>query len=80
MSRDRDGGRLPFRRRRYCKFCEDKVSFIDYKDVSLLISYVPERAKIAPRRITGTCAMHQRKLMRAIKQARQVALLPFTTE
>jgi small subunit ribosomal protein S18 len=80
MSRDQEGGRLPFRRRRYCKFCEDKVTFIDYKDVSLLIAYVPERAKIAPRRITGTCAMHQRKLMRAIKQARQVALLPFTTE
>jgi small subunit ribosomal protein S18 len=79
MSRGR-GGRLPFRRRKYCKFCEDKVTFIDYKDVDLLASYVPERAKIAPRRITGTCAMHQRKLTRAIKQARQVALLPFTTE
>ena len=56
------------------------MSFIDYKDVELLSAFVPERAKIAPRRITGTCAMHQRKLTRAIKQARQIALLPFTTE
>lgn len=80
MSRGRGGGRLPFRRRRYCKFCEDKVQFIDYKDVDLLSAFVPERAKIAPRRITGTCAMHQRKLTVAIKQARQIALLPFTTE
>lgn len=74
------GGRLPFRRKKYCKFCEDKVSYVDYKDVDLLSAYVPERAKIAPRRISGTCALHQRKLQRAIKQARALALLPFTTE
>ncbi len=74
------GGRFSFRRRKYCKFCEDKVVYIDYKDPEALAPYVPERAKVAPRRITGTCAMHQRKLQTAIKQARNIALLPFTTE
>jgi small subunit ribosomal protein S18 len=74
------GGRLPFRRKRYCKFCEEKVLYIDYKDVDLLAAYIPERAKIAPRRISGTCAVHQRKLQQAIKQARSIALLPYTTE
>ena len=77
---DRDGGRMSFRRRKYCKFCEDKVVYIDYKDVETLVGYVPERAKLAPRRISGTCAMHQRKLQTAVKQARNIALLPFTTE
>jgi len=77
---DRDGGRMGFRRRRYCKFCEDKVVNIDYKDADMLAGYVPERAKLAPRRISGTCAMHQRKLQTAVKQARNIALLPFTTE
>jgi len=76
----RDGGRMGFRRRRYCKFCEDKVVYIDYKDPEMLAGYVPERAKLAPRRISGTCAMHQRKLQTAVKQARNIALLPFTTE
>ncbi len=76
----RRGGRFPFRRRKYCKLCEDKVKYVDYKDVDLLAAYVPERAKIAPRRITGTCASHQRKLRTAIKQARNIALLPFATE
>lgn len=80
MSSRRPGGRFPFRRRKYCKFCEEKVTHIDYKDTELLAAYVPERAKIAPRRISGNCAMHQRKLTRAIKQARCIALLPFTTE
>src|SRR5688572_21913282 len=74
------GGRLPFRRRKYCRFCEEKITYVDYKDVDVLATFVPERAKIAPRRITGTCAMHQRKLQTAIRQARMVALLPFTTE
>jgi small subunit ribosomal protein S18 len=84
--RDRDkdkengGGRLSFRRRKYCKFCEEKVVFIDYKDPETLSAYVPERAKVSPRRVSGTCAMHQRKLQTAIKQARNIALLPFTTE
>jgi small subunit ribosomal protein S18 len=74
------GGRLSFRRRKYCKFCEEKIAYIDYKDVELLAAYVPERAKLAPRRISGTCAAHQRKLQTAVKQARNIALLPFTTE
>ena len=71
---------MAFRRRKYCKFCEEKVVYIDYKDPEMLAQYVPERAKLAPRRISGTCAMHQRKLQTAIKQARMAALLPFTTE
>ena len=74
------GGRFSFRRRKYCKFCEEKTTYIDYKDAELLAPFVPERAKVAPRRITGTCAMHQRKLQTAIKQARNIAILPFTTE
>lgn len=74
------GGRMSFRRRKYCKFCEEKTTYIDFKDQEMLAGYVPERAKVSPRRVTGTCAMHQRKLQTAIKQARNIALLPFTTE
>jgi small subunit ribosomal protein S18 len=74
------GGRMAFRRRKYCKFCEEKVVYIDYKDPDMLAGHVPERAKVSPRRVTGTCAMHQRKVQTAIKQARNIALLPFTTE
>ena len=69
-----------FRRRKFCKFCDEKVEVIDYKDVRLLQSFTPERGKILPRRISGTCAMHQRRLMRAIKRARHVALLPYKTD
>jgi small subunit ribosomal protein S18 len=69
-----------FRRRKFCKFCDEKVEVIDYKDVRLLQSFTPERGKILPRRISGTCSMHQRRLMRAIKRARHVALLPYTTD
>jgi len=69
-----------FRRRKYCKFCDEKVEVIDYKDVRLLQSFTPERGKILPRRISGTCSMHQRRLMTAIKRARHVALLPYTTD
>ncbi len=72
--------RFLFRRRKYCKFCEDKARWIDYKDVRTLQSYIPERAKILPRRISGTCAKHQRELMRAIKRARNIALIPFTAD
>src|SRR5436190_1198891 len=74
------GGRMAFRRRKYCKFCEEKITYIDYKDPEMLSGYVPERAKVSPRRVTGTCAMHQRKVQTAIKQARNIVLLPFTTE
>ena len=69
-----------FRRRRVCKFCAEKIDDINYKDTKLLMSFVPERAKIVPRRISGTCAMHQRKLRTAIMRARQIALIPYTSE
>ena len=69
-----------FRRRMVCKFCSDKIDDINYKDVKLLGPFVPERGKILPRRISGTCATHQRKLQTAIKRARQLALIPYVTE
>ena len=69
-----------FRRRKVCKFCADKIDYIDYKDVKLLPAFVPERGKILPRRMFGTCAEHQRKLTLAIKRARAIALLPFAAE
>lgn len=66
------------RRRKVCAFCEDKVDYIDYKEAGRLRSrYISERGKILPRRVTGTCAKHQRELQKAIKRARQVALLPY---
>ena len=77
----KDGQRRPmFRRRKVCKFCSDKIDDINYKDVKLLMPFVPERAKVLPRRISGTCALHQRKLRTAIMRARQLALIPYTTE
>ncbi len=71
------GRRQYFRRRKVCKFCVEKIDFIDYKDIRLIGPFVAERGKILPRRLTGTCAPHQRALTRAIKQARNIALLPF---
>lgn len=68
------------KRKKVCQFCVDKKSFIDYKDVTTLKHYVSERAKILPRRTTGVCAMHQRELTEAIKQARQIALMPYVTD
>src|SRR5262245_17011760 len=77
----KDGQRRPmFRRRKVCKFCSDKIDDINYKDVKLLMPFVTERAKVLPRRISGTCALHQRKLRTAIMRARQLALIPYTTE
>ncbi len=77
----KDGQRRPMvRRRKVCKFCSDKIDDINYKDTKLLMPFVPERAKILPRRISGTCAMHQRKLRTAIMRARQLALIPYTAE
>jgi small subunit ribosomal protein S18 len=67
-------------KRKVCSFCVDKVEHIDYKDVAKLRKYVSERGKILPRRISGTCAKHQRALTEAIKRSRNIALLPFTTE
>ncbi|MBE3132034.1 MAG: 30S ribosomal protein S18 [Acidobacteria bacterium] len=75
------GQRRPlFRRRKVCKFCTDKIDYIDYKDVRMLTSFVPDRGKILPRRISGVCAPHQRKLQTAIKRARQLALIPYFAE
>ena len=71
---------VPLHRRRVCRFCIDKVDLIDFKDVRLLQNYLPERGKILPRRISGTCATHQRMLAEAIKRARNIALLPYTTD
>jgi small subunit ribosomal protein S18 len=72
--------RTLFRRRKVCKFCADKIDDINYKDVKLIGPFVPERGKILPRRISGTCAMHQRKLQTAIKRSRQIALIPYVTD
>jgi small subunit ribosomal protein S18 len=69
-----------FRRRRVCKFCAEKIDYINYKDVRLLMPFIPERGKIQPRRISGTCALHQRKLQTAIARARQLALIPYVTD
>src|SRR5688500_11282711 len=77
----KDGQRRPmFRRRKVCKFCSDKIDDINYKDTRLLLPFVPERAKILPRRISGTCALHQRKLRVALMRARQLARIAYTSE
>lgn len=73
------GGR-PQRRPRFCYFCANKVTYIDYKDVDTLRRFITDRGKIRPRRQTGTCAKHQRGLSTAIKRARHLALLPFTSD
>jgi small subunit ribosomal protein S18 len=79
--KDKDKGRRGFfRRRRVCKFCVEKIDYINYKDVKLLAPFIPERGKIQPRRISGVCALHQRALQTAIKRARQVALVPYVTD
>ena len=65
------------RRRKVCAFCEDKIDYIDYKEAGRLSKYISERGKILPRRVSGTCAKHQRELQKAIKRAREVALLPY---
>lgn len=79
MGGGRGGGRR-MHRRKVCRFCLDKVDLIDFKDVKLLQSYIPERGKILPRRISGSCATHQRMLAEAIKRARNIALLPYATD
>lgn len=65
-------------RRKYCAFCKDKVDYIDFKDINLLRRFMSDRGKIRPRRVTGTCAQHQRDLSIAIKRAREMALIPYT--
>ena len=74
------GGRGKFfRRKKVCKFCTEKIDAVPYRDVRLLQGFVAERGKIVPRRLTGVCTRHQRRLTNAIKQARNIALLPFAT-
>ena len=75
---NRRGGRKG--RKKVCAFCVDKIDVIDYKDISRLRRFISERAKILPRRVTGTCARHQRELTVAIKRARHIALLPYTSD
>lgn len=84
---DRDNTQRParngnnmHRRKKVCIFCAEKATAIDYKDVAKLHKFISERSKILPRRVTGTCAAHQRALTEAIKRARHVALLPFVTD
>ena len=74
------GGRRFVRPRRSCKFCADKVDYMDYTDTRTLSGYIPERGKILPRRISGVCTPHQRMLATAIKRARNAALLPYATD
>ncbi len=76
----RRGKRQFFRKRKVCRFCVERVDFIDYKKVEMLQPYIQERGKILPRRMTGTCSRHQRWLKTAIKRARNIALLPFAAE
>ena len=71
------GGRKFFRRKKVCKFCVEKIDAIPYRDVRLLQGFAAESGKIVPRRLTGVCTTHQRRVTRAIKQARNIALLPF---
>jgi small subunit ribosomal protein S18 len=66
-----------FQRRKFCRFCADKVLFIDYKDLKTIRNYITERGKILSRKMTGTCSGHQRELTVAIQRARNIALLPF---
>ncbi len=69
-----------FRRRKVCRFCAEKIDTVDYKDIRFLQQFIIERAKILPRRISGTCAKHQRLVQQAIKRARHLALLPYTSD
>ncbi len=78
MDNRRRGGGM--RRKKVCQFCAEKSKEIDYKDVELLKKYITERGKILPKRITGTCAVHQREVTTAIKRARIVALLPYDAD
>ena len=79
MPRPEGGKKRIYVKRRVCRFCQDESICIDYKDPKLLKHFITERGKIMPRRMTGTCANHQRKLREEIKKARHIAFLPFTT-
>lgn len=80
VMRREPGGKGKRPHRKVCAFCVERVDYIDYKEVSRLRRYISERGKILPRRVTGTCAKHQRPLTLALKRARSIALLPFTTD
>ncbi|UCH63318.1 MAG: 30S ribosomal protein S18 [Fidelibacterota bacterium] len=67
-------------RRKVCKFCENEIRKIDYKDVRILRRFITDQGKIIPRRVTGACAQHQRQLTRAIKRARNIALIHYTLD
>lgn len=71
------GKKQYFRRKKVCRFCVEKIDDINYKDVRMLMSFISERGKIVPRRISGVCTPHQRRLAESIKQARNIALIPF---
>jgi small subunit ribosomal protein S18 len=77
MAREREGKGF---KKKYCKLCFEKVGFVDYKDDKRLGRFVTDRGKIVPRRVSGTCARHQKQLTTAIKRARVLALLPFTSD
>jgi small subunit ribosomal protein S18 len=66
-----------YQRRKFCRFCADKTSFIDYKDIKTIRGYMTERGKLLSRKVTGTCSVHQRELTTAVKRARSIALIPF---
>ena len=72
------GGRRPFQKKKVCRFCKDKDFTLDYKDAKALRPYITERGRIVPRRISGTCAKHQRLVCQEIKRARNLAIIPFT--
>lgn len=81
MSNDNKPARkFVYRRKKVCKFCEEKIAYVDYKNVDLLRGFVPERGRVMPRRISGTCSFHQRRLREAIKRARVLALVPFVAD
>jgi len=71
---------IRMKKKRICRFCENKIDYIDYKDEKLLQRFTTEQGKIIPRRISGTCAHHQRQLVKAIKRARHLALIPFVAD
>src|SRR6201987_454376 len=73
------GKKQYFRRKKVCRFCVDKVDDINYKDGKLLLSFISERGKITPRRISGVCTPHQKRLSEAIRRARNIALIPFAS-
>ncbi len=80
MANQNQRKRFFVKKKKYCKFCAQGIEVIDYKDVDTLKNYLLEGAMISPRRATGTCPKHQRRLTRAIKRARTMALLPFVTQ